>query len=89
MLKIIFTKKFLKESEKAAKRGKNIAFLTEIITLLEKGKPLLSKHRNHKLKGNYEGCWECHIEPDWLLIYEKTATELILLRTGTHADLFK
>jgi mRNA interferase YafQ len=46
------------------------------------------KNRNHKLKGNFKDYWECHIEPDWLLIYKLTSTEVILARTGTHADLF-
>lgn len=51
-------------------------------------KPLLEKHRNHKLKGDYVGYWECHIEPDWLLVYKKTETHIIFARTGTHSDLF-
>ena len=51
-------------------------------------KPLEAKHKNHKLKGDFVGYWECHIEPDWLLIYKKTATEIFLVKTGTHSDLF-
>jgi mRNA interferase YafQ len=79
---------FTKELEKAKKRGKDIEKLKHIIELLLKEKPLPAKNRNHKLKGEFEGCWECHIEPDWLLVYQKTDTEIILLRTGTHSDLF-
>jgi len=45
-------------------------------------------YRAHKLSGEWKGVWECHIEPDWLLIYEVTANELVLIRTGTHRDLF-
>ncbi len=48
-----------------------------------------SRYRNHSLHGEYEDCRECHIEPDWLLIYQVTETELVLIRTGTHADLFE
>ncbi|MGZ3633220.1 MAG: type II toxin-antitoxin system YafQ family toxin [Parachlamydiaceae bacterium] len=47
------------------------------------------KHRNHRLIGNFKGRWECHIEPDWLLVYLKTPTEIIFERTDSHADLFK
>lgn len=60
-----------------------------ILTKLINEEPLDSKHRNHKLSGNYKGHWECHIEPDWLLIYRLTSTEVIFERTGSHSDLFK
>lgn len=59
------------------------------MTLLVEHKQLPQKNRNHKLQGRYKGCWECHIEPDWLLVYEKLADSTIFfLRTGTHSDLF-
>lgn len=51
-------------------------------------KPLLANHRNHKLTGNYKGYWECHIEPDWLLIYRKDKSRVEFVATGTHSDLF-
>ena len=51
--------------------------------------PLDKKHRLHKLKGDYKDCWECHIEPDWLLIYKKTDKAIIAERTGSHSELFK
>lgn len=51
-------------------------------------KPLDAKHRNHKLKGSFAGYWECHITPDWLLIYKKDNTHIYFARTGTHSDLF-
>lgn len=62
--------------------------LFDIISLLVSEKPLLTKNRNHKLTGEFKGCWECHIEPDWLLIYKKTPKSITLVRTGTHSDLF-
>ena len=55
--------------------------------LLEQ-KQLPFKYKNHKLKGIFIDCWECHIEPNWLLIYKKTLLAIILVRNGTHADLF-
>lgn len=51
-------------------------------------KPLPPKYRNHRLQGEYIGTWECHIEPDWLLVYKKTSTEIVFVRMGTHSDLF-
>lgn len=85
---IVFERSFKKDFEKAKKRGKDLEKFREIIELLIQGKSLPTKNRNHKLKGNYKDCFECHIEPDWLLIYRKTSREIILVRTGTHSDLF-
>jgi mRNA interferase YafQ len=89
MLEIVHEKKFDKDLKKIVKRGKDLKKLWDIIALLVKNKPLEKKNRNHKLGGFSDETWECHIEPDWLLIYEKTETLLILSRTGTHSDLFK
>jgi mRNA interferase YafQ len=88
MLEAIYLRQFEKEVEKAKKRGKDLQKLKSIIKLLVKEEPLPPKNRNHRLKGDYVGYWECHIEPDWLLVYKKTATEIIFTRTGTHSDLF-
>jgi mRNA interferase YafQ len=88
MLKLISENQFQKDLERARKRRNNMEKLKEITQLLVEEKPLFLKHRNHKLAGKFEGCWECHIEPDWLLIYEKTSTEIIFIRMGTHSDLF-
>ncbi len=88
MLLIVWETQFKKDYKVAVKRNKDLSKLLSIITDLQQGKPLPAKNKNHKLKGNYSGSWECHIEPDWLLIYELTKVELILVRTGTHADLF-
>jgi len=88
VLQPIHLRLFEKEVAKAKKRGKDIDKLKEIIKLLILEESLPPKNRNHKLKGDYRGYWECHIEPDWLLVYKKTETQIIFARTGTHADLF-
>jgi mRNA interferase YafQ len=88
MLKLQSQKQFEKDLVKAQKRGKDISKIEHIITQLINSRPLLAKNREHKLQGNFKDFWECHIEPDWLLIYKKTLTEIILIRTGTHSDLF-
>ena len=89
MLKPVYLRQFEKDLAKAIKRNKDIEKLKAIVTLICEEKVLPAKYRNHKLRGDYNGYWECHIEPDWLLIYKKTDTELILVRLGTHADLFE
>ena len=88
MKKIIRTTRFEKDVKKMKKRGKSFGGFKELIITLAKGKPLAPKYKDQKLVGNYTGTRECHIEPDWLLIYEPTEDELILIRTGTHSDLF-
>ena len=88
MLQLITEGKFEKDLAKAMKQGKNIKKFKEIVALLVHKKPLPQKNRNHKLKGEFKDCWECHIEPDWLLIYKKTPTSIILSRMGSHSELF-
>lgn len=88
MLKPIHLRLFEKEVVKAKKRGKDIEKLKELMKLLTLEEPLPAKNRNHKLKGDYIGYWECHIEPDWLLVYKKTEINIIFARTGSHSDLF-
>jgi mRNA interferase YafQ len=88
MLTLVYEGRFSKDIEKAKKRGKDMAKLYNIVTLLVAKKALPIKNRNHKLVGNFKDHWECHVEPDWLLIYKKTSTTITLIRTGTHADLF-
>lgn len=82
--------RFQKDLKRIQKRGYNIALLTEVIKQLAYGKELPPKNRDHQLVGDYAGCRECHITPDWLLVYELSDSELILYltRTGTHSDLF-
>lgn len=88
MLALEQTNQFKRDLKQAAKRGKRLSKLGEITDLLQNEKPLPEKNRNHKLSGDYKDHWECHIEPDWLLIYLKNTKTIILVRTGSHADLF-
>ena len=90
MYKIKPTTKFQKDLKRVEKRGYNILLITDIIKKLANGEQLPEKNTDHPLGGNYSGCRECHITPDWLLIYEIADDELILYltRTGTHSDLF-
>ena len=84
---------FISDSlKRIAKRGGyNTELLTAVIKKLANGEPLAQKHCDHALTGDYAGCRECHITPDWLLIYEISDDTLLLYltRTGTHSDLFK
>ena len=84
------TSKFQKDLIRVQKRGYDLSLLTDIIKRLAAGETLPEKNRDHNLSGNYAGCRECHIAPDWLLIYEIDNGELFLYltRTGTHSDLF-
>jgi mRNA interferase YafQ len=70
------------------KRGKDLEKIKAVIDLLVAGEPLPTKNRDHKLGGDWIGRRDCHVEPDWILIYKLTEDELLLERTGTHSDLF-
>ena len=85
------TSRFQRDLKRAAKRGYHTELLTAVIKKLADGVPLEQRYRDHALTGDYAGCRECHITPDWLLIYEIDGDTLLLylLRTGTHSDLFK
>ncbi|MDO4477813.1 MAG: type II toxin-antitoxin system YafQ family toxin [Lachnospiraceae bacterium] len=87
---LILTGKFKKSLKIAKKRGLNLALMDEVVTKLQNDIPLEEKYRDHELKGNYRGFRECHIQPNWLLIYLKDdgVLTLTLVDTGTHADLF-
>ena len=87
---LILTGKFKKSLKLAKKRGRALKLLDKVITMLQNDIPLEEKYRDHELKGKYQGFRECHIQPDWLLIYLKENEVLILtlVDTGTHADLF-
>jgi len=90
MRKIVKSSVFKKDYKRILKRQYPEAKFIEILTLLLTDQPLPVKCKPHKLLGEYDGMWECHITPDWLLVYEiNNDTELKLRRTGTHADLFK
>lgn len=84
------TKKFQRDLKTCQKRGYDLNLLTEVIKLLANGTALPKKYKDHKLNGTFAGCRECHIQPDWLLIYEYSDSDLIiyLTRTGTHSDVF-
>ena len=82
------TKQFSKEVKKAKKRGKDLEKLKTIVTLLARDKKLDEKHRDHALIGKWKGSRDCHIEPDWVLIYTLENDILRLERMGTHSDLF-
>ena len=87
---LILTGKFKKSLKLARKRDLDITLLENIVSMLQNNIPLAEKYRDHELKGKYLGFRECHIQPDWLLIYkvEKEVLTLTLSRTGTHSDLF-
>ena len=89
MRTIYRTSQFKKDVKRLAKRSKKFEDFKGVINKLSEGKTLNAKYRDHILSGQYKGTRECHIEPDWLLIYELTESELFLVRTGTHSDLFK
>lgn len=84
------TSRFQKDLKRVKKRGYDISLLSEVIKKLAAGETLPDKNRDHWLSGDYVGCRECHITPDWLLIYEVDGNNLILYltRTGSHGDLF-
>jgi mRNA interferase YafQ len=88
--RIEYTGKFNKDIKLAVKRGMNMNLLKNVVEILEKDGKLPAKYKPHVLKGNYKGLWECHIQPDWLLIWKQDdGIKLIsLTRTGTHSDLF-
>lgn len=90
MLEIITTSAFDKDYKLLKKRGYNLKLLQEVVEKLANEEVLPAKYRNHQLIGNYVEYMECHIRPDWLLIYkiEKNKLILTLSRTGTHSDLF-
>ena len=87
-MRLLTTKRFEKDLKRALKRGKDSDKLWKIVELLLDNKPLEKRHRPHPLSGNYATAWECHIEPDWLLIWNQEDDQLVLSRTGTHSDLF-
>jgi mRNA interferase YafQ len=82
------TSQFKRDVKRMKKRGRDLSKLKEILEKIIGGQQLEAKYRDHVLVGQYEGTRECHIEPGWLLIYELAQSEIVLIRTGTHADLF-
>ena len=88
MLSPIYTNTFSRDIKRAKKRRKDMSKIKKVMEMLVKDEPLPKKYREHRLIGQYMHRLECHIEPDWLLIYKKGSKQIIFERTGTHADLF-
>ena len=88
--RVIWTSKFKKEYKLAIKRGLDIERIDNVIRTLARGQQLSGEYNDHLLSGNWKGYRECHIQPDWLLIYRIESNKLILTlaRTGSHSDLF-
>ncbi|MDX8430243.1 MAG: type II toxin-antitoxin system YafQ family toxin (plasmid) [Candidatus Algichlamydia australiensis] len=88
MLIPVYERSFDKDLKRVQKRGYDLSKIKSVMSMLIREKPLPEKHRNHRLKGNFSGYWECHITPDWLLIYKRDSERIYFTKTGTHADLF-
>lgn len=88
---IKYTTQFKKDYKLAKRQNKDIQLLKDLVALLADGRPLPEKYNDHSLQGNWKGFRECHILPDWLLIYKQEQDVLVLtmVRTGSHSDLFR
>ncbi len=91
MFRLNFTGAFKQDVKRIKKRNYETVLLSDILLILETDGNVPLKNNPHKLTGKYSDCWECHIKPDWLLIWRKNEQQNIieLVRTGSHADLFK
>lgn len=87
-MKLTQTTQFRKDLKRRQKRAKDLQKLKDVIDILIRSEPLPPKNRDHALPGDWIGWRDCHLEPDWLLIYKLTPDELLLGRTGSHSDLF-
>ena len=90
MLTIRYQTAFKKDYKRIIRRGYDVRLMEEVVSILAEQKPLPESYKDHQLFGDYTGCRECHITPDWLLVYKVDENELILYltRTGSHSDLF-
>ena len=88
MLKLNSSTRFRKDYKACIRRGYNLELLEKVVETLMIPAPLPERNKDHALSGDWIGCQECHILPDWLLIYRVAGDELYLVRTGTHSDLF-
>jgi mRNA interferase YafQ len=88
MRRITQRKQFRVDLKRQKRRGRDLEGLFDVVEMLAEHGGLPASFRPHPLRSEWKGLWDCHIEPDWLLIYQVTATEVILFRTGTHIDLF-
>jgi len=89
MKDIFQTSHFKRDFKRAKKRGKDLGKLKEVVRLIAEGEALEERHRDHALGGKWTGSRDCHIEPDWILIYRVDDSSLFLERTGSHSDLFR
>lgn len=89
MREVTLTAQFEKDVKRAKKRSYDMSKLTKAIRLLGQGDLKDRQYQDHPLKGKYEGMRECHLSPNWLLIYHSSIEQVLLVRTGTHADLFR
>ncbi len=90
MYSIVYTNQFKKSLKRCVKRGLDVSLLTKAVNILQEKGTLPASYKPHQLKGRYVGCWECHLEPDWLLVWRQNdaVLELVFVDTGTHSDLF-
>ena len=84
----VWSGQFKRDVKRANKRGKDMTKLKAVLSLLIDEQPLAATYNEHALKGDWKGCGDLHIEPDWLLLYRVVGRDLHLVRTGTHSDLF-
>jgi mRNA interferase YafQ len=89
MRRIVQRRQFRNDLKRQKLRGKDIEELIAAVELLAETGTLPAEYRPHRLSGEWKSVWECHIEPDWLLIYNVSSTEVVLFRTGAHFDLFE
>ena len=90
MYEVIYTGQFKKSLKLCVRRGLDIQAFMDVLDILQEKGELPPQYLLHKLQGKYKGCWKCHIQPNWLLIWQQDNNQLrlILVDTGTHADLF-
>ena len=88
-MNIHYTTQFKKDYKRIKRQNKDVTELETTVRLLVGGQPLEPKYKDHALTGNWKGHRDCHLGPDWLVIYRKTDTDLYLERTGSHSELFK
>ena len=87
-LELRMTTAFERDVRRVNRQGKDLNKLEIIVNLLQAQEPLPARCRPHPLRGNWAGYWDCHVEPDWILLYRVTDEALVLVRTGSHAALF-
>ena len=88
MKNLVRASSFRRDLRRASRRGKDIRKIEEITDRLVADEPLDARHHRHRLVGNWHPFWECHIEPNWLLVWDEDETTIMLMHTGTHSDIF-